>query len=348
MPVDFFDIRSSEPEHTYASMYHSLKENGVIVVKNIFSIEHSNDLARRTIASLEAINPELDHKKPETWIRENLPPQGREGMLQSLIGHIPPVTETRRDPLLKELFAEMYKRLDPPNNSELQYEDMVASLDGINVLHPETGPYFDDEPHDWAHLDQTQGSPYRCIQGQVVLSKSTAAFRCSPKSHQIFEDVISYLGKEDESSQWCYIPEHAYEMIQICIEEIGGEWQIPIYAPPGSAILWLSSTIHSNMYGEPPLPLLPHEDRDVIHREDPWRDWRLVYYICYRPKHEFSETKLKIMEKRRQQNLTMNHWSATTFSPKGNIRIYPESFYHENIQEVMENPEKVFEKTAGI
>ena len=54
------------------------------------------------------------------------------------------------------------------------------------------------------------------------------------------------------------------------------------------------------------------------------------------------------MEKRRQKNLTMNHWSATTFSASGNTRLYPVSFYHENIQEVIENPEKVFEKTAGI
>ncbi len=51
---------------------------------------------------------------------------------------------------------------------------------------------------------------------------------------------------------------------------VGGAFQVPVLAPRGSVILWLSSTLHSAKVQDPPGTLdLP---RGI------WTDWRCVVY----------------------------------------------------------------------
>ena len=54
------------------------------------------------------------------------------------------------------------------------------------------------------------------------------------------------------------------------VEDAGGAFQVPILAPRGSVILWLSSTLHSAKVQDPPgsVPL----------PKSPWTDWRCVVY----------------------------------------------------------------------
>ena len=53
-------------------------------------------------------------------------------------------------------------------------------------------PTFDTKG-DWANIDQTDDldNPYKCIQGQMVLSNTSAGFKASPKSHLLFKEFLT-------------------------------------------------------------------------------------------------------------------------------------------------------------
>ncbi len=60
----------------------------------------------------------------------------------------------------------------------VQEIDFSTSMDGINVR-PHMAPYQNGK--DWAHIDQTiPNNPFLCVQGQVILSDTSACFRASP------------------------------------------------------------------------------------------------------------------------------------------------------------------------
>jgi ectoine hydroxylase-related dioxygenase (phytanoyl-CoA dioxygenase family) len=324
-----FDYNSID----YDKLTEQFKENGYVVIENLYTKEYCDDLITQTVEAFEKINPDLNHKNKYTWKKNNLPPQTRTGMFQSLVCHLTPVKRVRNDEKYKKIFREIYSRIK--TNYSVQ-DDLVSSIDGINIKPNNIGPYNTKTAKDWAHIDQTKrDETFKCIQGQVVLSNTTASFKCSPKSHKVYKDVLELSGKDEkDSSNWCKVPNNKYDKCKELVESIGGQWQIPIYAPAGSCILWFSTTIHS----------AKHSDKEESKIEnDPWYGWRAVYYITYRPKNEFTQHQLKKRFLNAMNNRVMNHWTTKTFPVKTGLGFYPTENYSPHIQKYINDPKKIFE-----
>ena len=310
-----------------------IKENGYIVIDNLFSKRYCDNLVGKTINAFQTINPELDHTRKETWKVSELPPQTRTGMYQSLISNISPVREVRENENYKKIFSEIYSRVKPNYNLG---DELVCSIDGINFKPNTRGPYLSKGTRDWAHLDQTKRNDiYKCLQGQVVLSNTSACFVCSPKSHKLHKEIMEICGvKEKDSSNWCKIPKDKYSQCQKLVEEIGGSWQIPIKVKAGSCILWFSTTIHSARHSE---KMEPINDSDL------YLGYRCVYYITYRPKSEFTEKQIEKILNNLDRNRNMNHWNTRTFPILPNAGYCPKSNYCEEIQKLIDNPTLIYE-----
>jgi hypothetical protein len=318
----------------YDQITADLKKDGVVVINNILPFAKCNDLISQTIAGFSKINPALDvNNIRETWTKPNLPPQTRTGMFQSIVCNLDPIIEVRENPDLIKLFKEIYSRL----RSE-PIDELVCSIDGINIKPNELGPYKNPISKDWAHIDQTsRGEPYKCLQGQMVLANTSAAFRCSPRSHLIYDKILATCGiSAEDKTNWGIIPRDKYSKCKELVESVGGKWQIPVIVPAGSFIIWLSSTIHSAV----------HSDKKENPRQDqPWFGWRAVYYITYRPKNEFTAKQLDRIEINKANNRVMNHWTTKLF-PKGS-RFTPTKDYHENIQKYIIEPKLVYDVLAA-
>lgn len=78
-------------------------------------------------------------------------------------------------------------------------------------------------------------------------------------------------------------------------------WQIPIYADPGSVILWDSRTVHS--------ATLP---RPLDYGEDPllFDGGRAVIYVSYRPEGDVPPRTMKTRRRAVRENRGTNHWSG--------------------------------------
>ena len=317
----------------YDKLTEQFKEDGYVVIENLYTKEYCNTLVSQTVDAFEKINPDLDHNNKYTWKKSNLPPATRAGMYQSLVCHINPVKRVRNDEKYKKIFREIYSRIKP--NYSVQ-DDLVTSIDGINLKPNSIGPYNSKSSNDWAHIDQTKrDETFKCIQGQVVLSDTTASFRCSPKSHNVYKEILDISGKsEKDSSNWCRVPNEQYEKCKSLVESVGGQWQIPIYAKAGSCILWFSTTVHSAKHSEKEEPK---------NKDDPWYGWRAVYYITYRPKNEFTQLQLKKRFLNSMNNRVMNHWTTKTFPIISNMGFYPIENYNKNIQKYIKDPKKVFD-----
>ena len=194
--VDFNQINYSEASKL-------LKEYGVLVIENVFDADTCNNYMHETVRCFESLGTGVDrHKLKQTWIPANLPPQTRQGMFQAVISGAKPVWEMRNSEKLKTMFQKMYYhvRLGAHNETRID-EDMVCSIDGINFQPSELSKLRrgwpanwvqnEIDPDDWAHCDQTtpRDDPFKCIQGSLCLSETTAGFRCSPKSHLAFTDI---------------------------------------------------------------------------------------------------------------------------------------------------------------
>eukprot|EP00009_Paramoeba_aestuarina_P017443 CAMPEP_0201527818 /NCGR_PEP_ID=MMETSP0161_2-20130828/36451_1 /ASSEMBLY_ACC=CAM_ASM_000251 /TAXON_ID=180227 /ORGANISM="Neoparamoeba aestuarina, Strain SoJaBio B1-5/56/2" /LENGTH=199 /DNA_ID=CAMNT_0047928807 /DNA_START=225 /DNA_END=824 /DNA_ORIENTATION=- len=117
----------------------------------------------------------------------------------------------------------------------------------------------------------------------------------------------------NETSNWLKFDKKNYETYKECIEEVGGQWQVPIRANKGSVILWTSSTVHSAMIQQKETQYGPLKN-------DPWADWRFVVYTCYRPKTDVPEKKRKKHEERLEkckvEYRVTNHWGEKMFPKK--------------------------------
>jgi len=261
------------------------------------------------VTCLEKLGSGIDRKDLSTWNDDTLPPNLRPGLFHSLVAHLPPVWALRGDLRVRSIYATLYSYF-----REKKVDDFVVSYDGINVRPGTIGPYH-EEKGDWAHLDQTvRGKPFLCIQGQAVLTNTTACLRATPKSYKVFEDVMDLHNiKRDNYKNWLMIDKRHIPTIKklLCKKDKfkkkkSGEefFQIPILSPAGSFIVWSSSTIHSAR-----LPLEALEPTT----EDRWRGWRGVVYISYRPREEFTKEELKQHSTLVEENRMTNHWSTKVF-----------------------------------
>ena len=315
------------------------REYGMCLILNVVKKEKCREIASEIVTSFESLETGLDHTQPETWIPYNLPPQTKPGLYQATMSHLPCIWEMRCSKKLRRIYEVLYSDL-----RGREITSLVPSIDGINI-HPNVVP---NKRPDWPHVDQTRGTSrgasggediFKCVQGQLVLTKSTACFRCSPKSHHIHEFGLDLEGIEPkDTSNWCkFQPEH-YDELKEKIEELGGAWQIPILPPgkettaPGSFIIWSSTLIHSA--------------RNSIRVEkptlaDPFAGWRMVLYITYRPAEEFTAAELKKIAGYIASNRVMNHWNKRVFQKAPGGRFQPKR--SDEVNALIKNPEKVFE-----
>ncbi len=306
------------------------RDEGYVVIQDVFKFDECQTLTDDIVKYFEQLGTGINRQKiKQTWTDYNLPPQTRPGLFQCLVANSPAVWQIRSDPRLRQIFTLIYSNL-----RQSPINDFIVSGDGINIR-----PNGLDEVTsnlDWAHLDQTDRDDiYKCVQGQVVLSTTTAGFRVSPKSHLVFEKILDACGVSyNDASQWLKFTEQQVPIVKKIVTESGGTWQIPIIAPKGSVILWSSSCIHSAKLAdtnEHPTPT------------DKYLGWRSVVYVCYRPRQDLSQYEIDTRIRAYNDNLVTNHWGTKIFQKRVGGRMCRPEQHHPTIISMLKNPLQVYQ-----
>lgn len=301
--IDHIDLNNIT-EDQRQSLLDKLNEFGLVVLSNIIPPDACDKYVESSVNWLTSILPPLS-RATQTWTPENTPTGPRKGMYQSLVGHCPVAWELREK--LYPLFASLHAT-----------EDLITSIDGATIFPP-----CKSSAADWPHIDQTTSEKdLVCYQGQVVLTNTTASFRCTPGSHLIHEEIVTEYNL-DRKSQWHKFTTDEIEKLKPRFTD----WQIPIHVPKGSVILWRSTTIHSAKYVDDPTIYQPDKS---------WDGWRCVYYICQRPKIHCSKRGLKTIKDAALKGRTTNHWGTKTFPKTGRF-----AKKHPAVENVLKNPELV-------
>lgn len=325
-------------------------EYGVCVITNVIPNDECNNIMDNIVTNFEKLGTGLDRTKPETWNKENLPVMTRPGMFQATMCNLPVIWRTKMNPHILRIFETLYGKFRGTT-------DLVVSNDGINIKHGEHGPFNDDKLYkggrkklsaqqiedndvesDWAHLDQTiDADMYRCIQGQLVMTNTTSAFRCTPKSHKYLYNILVDYGMAGRPDNWFKFNLTQKHEIKEFLENKGCVWQPAIYAPKGSFIVWNSACIHSAKFADSPVKAT---------KEDPFLGWRGVLYISFRPREDMENEKPNMLSKKYgciKDNRVMNHWGLKIFA------LYPGGPHnkkmkrHPRITQLTEHPEKVYD-----
>ena len=306
--IDLSNVSSEEAK----IIRQKLDEYGLAIIENVIPDDKCDEYVKTSVDWLGKLIKPLS-RAPETWTFENLPSGPRKGMMQSIISHSPVAWELREK--LYPLFSALHGT-----------KDLITSLDGATILPPIQG-----SNKDWPHIDQTKSEDdIKCFQGQVVLTNTTACFRCTPKSHLKHKEIVETL-EINRKNQW-------YKFKDIDISTISpwfDEWQIPIQVSKGSIILWRSTTIHSAKYVDDPKIYKPLYS---------WDGWRCVYYICMRPKKQFTKTGLKTIKKAALEGRTTNHWGTKTF-PK---RQRYDDGKHRSVDKLLDDPTVVVQELNEV
>jgi hypothetical protein len=298
------DVAYNAPDAA-AAITRSLRENGVVVITGVFPSEFVDAAARALVTALEGLSDGVSHKDLRTWREEQLPPQTRFGLFQSRLGSTAAAWRVRAHPAVRDVFTKVYSGL-----RGARVEEFVTSIDGVNVR-PPVAPFYDaDDGADWAHFDLTRDAPDECVQGQAVLTDTTAGFRCSPRSHLIYADVVRDVkGSLGDPSDWCLLPSGMYAGVRARVQALGGAFQIPIIAPKGSMILWLSATLHSAKGQDKPVGAARVRPRVL----DPLHNFRVVVYVCYRPQSEVDEAHFARLMDAHRHSLSTCHSGRRVF-----------------------------------
>ena len=307
-------------------------EDGYVVITDVFSEDFSNHSMDKIVSYMESLGSGLNRNDLSTWTDENCPPQTRPGLFQALLSNIPRVWEIRANKNVRRIFEVVYSHFRGKSIT-----DFIVSGDGINIRPNGIGPYYSEKTADWAHIDirEKGGKEFYCTQGQAVLTDTTATFRCTPGSHKIYEKVLDLHGINDtKKSDWCKIAKEHTKELKSIIEDQDGKWQIPVYAPKGSFIIWSSATIHSAKL----------QDAKEDNTADFWKGWRGIVYVCYLPRGEVSKRwrnkRLAIVT----NNRTSNHWAEKMFGKKPTSNWRKEVKYHHRIEEYIKNHALVYDK----
>jgi len=215
-------------------------------------------------------------------------------------------------------------------------EHLYTSLDGASIYPPPedtastaSGSRAHKTPDDWAHVDQTDPD-LLCVQSQVVLSNSQAAFRCTPTSHARHREILEMCGiAPGDRSHWLKFNASQLPAVRALFES--DLWQMPVHAPAGSVIFWRSSTIHSATSSMPIRPTIgrmadqwAHDararsgdtrltsfcDRSGRGAQD---GWRCVVYISMRLVEEYDEADRQRLAGAARDGRTTNHWGTKIF-----------------------------------
>lgn len=291
-----------------------LHQYGVVVIKSFFSPEQADIWKQEVIHWLISISDRLT-ENPQTWTSRNIPYGPRLGMMQSLISHCPTFWKIRE--AVYPIFCQLYDT-----------NKLLTSMDGATV-HP---PIHDGSKKDWPHIDQTVEDLW-CVQGQVVLSETTASFKCTPTSHLKHREILESVGKVGDPSNWLKINQ-TDKLAKI----FGQWWQVPIHSPSGSVILWDSKTIHSAQKND-------LEDKT---------GWRCAFYVCMRPAAEYSPEQVQQLASCFHQGRSTNHWGTKVFPKRpSDIKIDRKNDSLEEYSEhperlVIKNPSTLVQKLVGL
>jgi hypothetical protein len=315
----------------YNKYAQELREEGYVIIPEVFSTKECNEWCNSIASSLCQISPDLNidinNGTVEAWYPKDLPPGPRSGLFQSLVSTFPAVLQIRSHPKICQIFREIYSYL---RGKEIR--KFFTSMDGINVR-PPVAPFYTKKSKDWAHLDQTFKGVEHCVQGQVVLSDTTACLKVSSRSHLIHDKIIDKYNIKD---YWYKIPEENKDEIEDMVNEEGGLWQQPIVAPRGSVILWFSTTIHSARVQLPEDALRPKLLDNIFN------GWRFVVYVCHRPKEDIKNRKThsKRLRKCLKECRVTNHEGQRLFPKKV---FYDRTIRNSVLEEYVNNPEKMLE-----
>jgi hypothetical protein len=311
-------------------LINNFKTDGLVVINDVLSDQECLDSMNGILNDFQLLGTGIDiNNVKKTWIDHNLPPQTRPGLFQALMSNCDKVWKLRSNDNVRKIFEILYS-----NFRDKEVNDFIVSGDGINVRPGTIGTYYKGD--DWAHLDQTiRGNIYKCIQGQMVLTNTTACFVASPKSHLIFEKILDKLNC-NTNTNWLKFSENDIEIVKQMILDSGGKYQIPILAKRGSFVVWASTVVHAAKLQD------KAEHPGVgINKYDGWRG---VVYICYRPKEEFTQAEIKKRIKAYEENRVVNHWSVKLFGKKPGSRFMYMTKKHDEIEKMINKPELVYEK----
>ena len=261
---------------------------------------------REIVGALEALSDGVTHADLGSWTEERMPPQTRFGLFQSRLGNSAAAWRVRTHPAVRDVFTKVFSGLrgEP-------VREFVTSVDGVNVR-PPVAPFYEPDGDDWAHFDLTRDEPEECVQGQVVLTDTTAGFRCSPRSHLLHTEVVTQvMGSLENQSDWCLLPKEKYEGVRARVEALGGAFQVPILAPKGSMILWLSATLHSAKAQDRPAAARRRAARGGA--RNALENFRVVVYVCFRPAGEVDEAHFARVREAFECSLTTCHSGRKTF-----------------------------------
>lgn len=290
-----------------------LRKYGVAILEDAVGVDLCDRACKEIFAAFCHLNPALADW--DMWKRaDELPPAVRHGLYQCLFSNLRTVWELRASEKMVDTARKCYTAFRGPSFDG----SLVVSGDGINVQAPfvrrvvkKKTPGGHETSGDWAHLDQAANKdPYACVQGQVCLSTTDASFRCTPGSHLAFRDIVHDWGMDAAKDNWLKFDEA--RLAYGTTRERFTHWQVPVIPRKrGSAIFWLSSTIHSargvQTSGESPRLSGEH-----------FQDWRFVVYVCHRPLSEFTDNQLKRRQLCYTDNRVANHWTDKLFSANCN------------------------------
>lgn len=303
-------------------------EDGVIVVNDVFNDDECRWCMNNILSHFMKLNTGVDYQNiVNTWTPDRLPPFAMTGIPNALCSNIQAVWNIRAHPNVFKLFKILYSHIRGK-----QIDDFICSSDRINII-PNGKEIVDDTFRDWPHCDQTVDGIFKSIQGQAVLTNTTATFMASPKSCHVYDKIRSYYGvAEDDKTNWVKFSRASHNKLKKIIEDAGGQWQIPIWAKKGSFILWTSTTVHS---ARPPLQM------EKFNPADYYYGWRGVVYVCYRPKEEMTNDEITLRRRALLENLSTNHLSDTILG-----EYKPGTFFtndiHPNIKPLLLNPKLVY------
>lgn len=333
MAYPVVDIKSENFEDELCKAY---DEYGVCVITNVVDDARCDAIMDNIVGNFEKLGSGIDRHKPETWNDYNLPVMTRAGMFQATMCNLPVIWETKIDKNIVKIFEILYGKFRGST-------DMIVSNDGINIKHGAHGPFHDESKSfekDWAHIDQTTtDNPFQCIQGQLVMTNTTSAFRCTPKSHKYLGDILRKYNMLGHHGNWLKFRLEQKEEVREYLKEKGVTvWQPAIYAPKGSFIVWSSATIHSAKFADGPTDYTP---------DDPWKGWRGVLYISYSLRQDMKKEDIDKKVKTIEENRVLNHWGTKMFN------LYTGGAYtqrikrHPRIKHIIERPKMVY-KYLGI
>jgi len=308
--------------------------DGIVVINDVFTLKECNQCMDNIVDDFVNLGSDVDKDNiTETWTTYNLPPQTRPGLFQALMSNTKIVWKVRTHPNVRKIFTSLYSDL-----CDEKVDEFIVSGDGINVKPGFVGPFMKENTKDWAHVDQTiPDDIYKCIQGQAVLTNTSASFVASPKSHLIFDKMLTKV-EHDPKSNWIKFGNENIEIVRKMVLGVGGSWQVPIMAKRGSFIIWVSSVIHSaRLQCGPAMPTA----------KDKYRGWRGVIYVCYRPKREFSDAEIKRRQKVFNENRATNHWGTKMFGKKPGNRFGYVTERHPEIEKMINNPKIVYDKLGA-